>query len=61
MSIISDATMKTEAVVGDPAQIEKAIRTVAMLKKRIVKEQPDEDCESTSSAENSVNEVSPSP
>lgn len=34
MSIISDATMKKQAVLGDPAQIEKAIRLVAKLSKQ---------------------------
>ena len=34
MSIISDATMKKQAVPGDPAQIEKAIRLVAKLSKQ---------------------------
>lgn len=32
MSIISDATMKKQAVLGDPAQIEKAIRLVGKVR-----------------------------
>ena len=32
MSIISDATMKKQAILGDPAQIEKAIRLVGKVR-----------------------------
>lgn len=34
MSIISDATMKKQAVLGDPAHIEKAIKLVASLQNK---------------------------
>lgn len=35
LTVIADATMKKQAVLGDPAQIEKAIKTVAQIKKQI--------------------------
>lgn len=35
MSIISDATMKKQAVLGDPAQSEKTIKLVTSLQKKI--------------------------
>jgi hypothetical protein len=35
LNVISDATMKKQAVLGDPAQIEKAIRLVAKLSKQV--------------------------
>ncbi|HXV46620.1 MAG TPA: hypothetical protein VD736_08105 [Nitrososphaera sp.] len=40
--------MKKQAVLGDPAQIEKAIRTVASLRSKIGKQK--EDSESNSAA-----------
>jgi hypothetical protein len=35
MSIISDATMKEQAVLDDPAQIEKAIKFITALKEKV--------------------------
>ena len=41
LNVIADATMKKQAVLGDPTQIENAIKAVAKLKKQLREEKDD--------------------
>jgi hypothetical protein len=59
LDVISDAIMKKQAVLGDPAQIERAIKLVSSLKKRNAENEPEDDGHNSAATEDKVREESP--
>ena len=58
LNVIAEAVMKKQAVLGDPEQIEKAIKFVSSLRIRKIEQDVEDDGNGSSSTDDGVEEIS---